>query len=173
MYKQYKLQKFNRSIHNRSNFDCKVEELNIYLKEKAGQEQDKHVSAIYIVTEKDNNAIIGYFTVSAGALKFHNLPEAMQRKLPKYEQIPIALLGRLAVDKHYQGIGLGKYLLVQALKKIYTHSTFIAIYAAVVDSKNEKTKNFYQKFGFKELNENGRKLFLPISSIEKLIISNK
>lgn len=90
------------------------------------------------------------------------------RKLPRYPILPGILLGRLAVDENYQGKKIGLFLLMDALKRSLTVSSQIDIVAVIVDAKNNKAASFYKHYGFVELPENNRRLFLPLSTIKQL-----
>jgi GNAT superfamily N-acetyltransferase len=74
------------------------------------------------------------------------------------------LLGRLAVDKHYQGQGLGSILLADAVKRVEQASSVLAVYAIVVDALNLNAARFYQQFGFIPFPDKPMKLFLPLES---------
>jgi len=93
------------------------------------------------------------------------LPEKPARKLPKHP-IPAALIGRLAVNRNAQGCGIGKMLLVDAIKRTLSVSDQIAIYAMVVDAINDNAKGFYEQFGFVRLSDDSSRLFLPLKSFE-------
>jgi GNAT superfamily N-acetyltransferase len=108
----------------------------------------------------DDNHIIGFYTLSASSVNVSDLPIELIKKLPKYPLIPVALLGRLAIDKKYQGQGLGDFLLIDALKRSLELSKQIGIMAVVVDAINESAYHFYQQYGFKRLTY--QRLFLPI-----------
>lgn len=89
--------------HDRKGFDCGVEALNRYLKQVAGQDQKRNLSKVYVFAEGES--IVGYYSLSAHSVSRENLPKGI--KLGGYQDIPFLLLGRLAVDKNYQGQGLG------------------------------------------------------------------
>jgi predicted GNAT family N-acyltransferase len=91
-----------------------------------------------------------------------DLPTEQKRRLPQYP-VPIALLGRLAVDKQYQGQRLGHVLLADAVQRIEQASEVLAVYAIVVEALNPSVAEFYQSFGFIPFTENPLKLFLPMS----------
>ena len=69
-------------------------------------------------------------------------------KLPRYPVMPATLIGRLAVDRHYQGRGYGEFLLVDALRRALISTLQIGSVAVVVDAKDDKSKAFYEHFQF-------------------------
>ena len=88
-----------------------------------------------------------------------DLPEEIANKL-KYKTIPAALLGRLAVDTNYHGMGYGKILLADAVKRIMRND--VAICTLLVDAKDDKAVEYYRQYGFKSLPVEKRKMFLLI-----------
>jgi GNAT superfamily N-acetyltransferase len=151
--------------HDRPNFNCGVSSLNNYIKKQAGQDVKRRISRVFVVsTQAQMNTIVGFYTLSSLAIVPSELPNEIAKKLP-VQPVPVALLGRLAVDQSAQGDGVGKLLLVDAIKRVLAVSDEIAIYAIVVDALNEKAQSFYERFGFLPLSAESRRLFLPLKSI--------
>jgi len=75
--------------------------------------------------------------------------------------VPVALLGRLAVARQFQGQGLGSILLADACKRVAAASKTLAVAALVVDAKSPKAAAFYQHFGFIELPGQPGRWMLP------------
>jgi GNAT superfamily N-acetyltransferase len=163
------IEQLDTVLHDRKSFDCGVEELNIFLKQHANQNQTKNISKTYVavvaVSTDDRKKIYGYYTLSAGHIQCDQLPENIKSKLPKYP-IPIGRIGRLAVDKEYKGQGIGGFLLHDALTNVLNIAGKIGIFAVVVDAKNDDAKTFYKKYGFIELQESELTLFLTIDTIK-------
>lgn len=152
--------------HNRNIFDCGRELLNNYLKNQAGQDIKRKLSACFVLAENQN--IIGYYTLSNNSVPLDHFHENIRRKLPKsYISIPVTLLGRLAIDKDHQGKGIGKILLVDALKRSYQTSKQIASFAVVTDPIDTEAENFYEKYGFIKLPDSG-KMFIAMKTLEEL-----
>ncbi|NDK97904.1 MULTISPECIES: GNAT family N-acetyltransferase [Photorhabdus] len=151
--------------HDRSSFHCGVSSLDNYIRKQARQDVKRRVSRVFVVADTEySNTIVGYYTLSTLSIELHQLPEAIARKLPRYP-VPAALLGRLAVDQAAQGHGIGKMLLVDAIKRTLAVSDEIAIYAIVVDAIDEQAQCFYEQFGFSLLSSGSRRLFLPLKPI--------
>lgn len=154
--------------HNRNEFDCGNELLNNYLKNQAGQDIKRKLSACFVLAEKETNNIQGYYTLSNNSIPLSSFPEQIQKKLPKsYVSIPTTLLGRLAIDKNSQGKGLGKILLIDAFKRSYEISKEIGSFAVVVDPIDREAELFYEKFDFIKLPDSG-KMFIATKTLEKL-----
>lgn len=157
--------------HHRDNFDCGIEDLNIFLKKYANQNQKNHISKTFVAVDENSpvvnqkKEILGFYTLATGEMNPDFLPKTFQH--PKYP-ISIAKLARLAVDLDHQGKNIGRILLNDALQKIKTASQMVGIFAVVVDAKDTRAKSFYQKYGFVEVMDSNLKLFMPMQLIEKL-----
>ena len=166
---KFRFEPLDKKVHNRAAFSCEHEALNVYLKERASQAVQKRVAAVYVLTP-DGKTIAGYYTLSQYTIEAGELPyEAVQRlRLPKYDELPATLLGRLARSKEFKGAGLGEILLMGALEKALLHSRNIASLAVVVDAKDEKARNFYLSYGFIDLPDHPNRLFMLMQTIEPL-----
>ncbi len=153
--------------HDRATFQCGVPELDAYLQTQANQDVRRKVAAVYVLTDCGNpSAIAGYYTLSSFAVETLNLPEATQKKLPRYPLTPATLIGRLARDLRCPGVG--ERLLVDACKRILLHAGQVASAAVVVDVKNETARRFYIKHGFLAFRRETGRLFLPMKVIQAL-----
>ena len=152
--------------HDRSGFDCGVEVLNHYLQRLASQDVKRRACAVYTASEAGSNRVIGYYTINASSAHFHELPEEVARKLPRYPDVPAFLIGRLAVSREVQGSGLGKILLMDALLRCLQLSDEVGASLVLVDAKDEQAAKFYRRHQFQELD--GKRLFLPLSVVAKL-----
>ncbi len=117
------------------------------------------------VSTDNPNIILGFYSLSASSIHFQELPHGLQKRIPRYP-VPVALIGRLAVDKKYQKRGLGKDLLIDALKKSVEISKSFGIFGVMVDAKDKEAKKFYEYFGFVSFVDNPNKLILPLETIK-------
>jgi ribosomal protein S18 acetylase RimI-like enzyme len=145
--------------HNRQGFDCGRQELNSWLLQVARQHQEKGLSKIFVATlPEEPDFICGYYALTLAELENRYLPDAMKKKMPR--RIPGVRLGRLAVDRKYQGKGLGELLLVDALNRahrIYTEAGGIGLF---VDAIDVRAADYYHRLGFKSSPDNPLLLFL-------------
>jgi len=154
--------------HDKTLFSCGVAALDQYLKTQASQDIKKNVAMTYVLTQRDIEQILGFYTISSIGIFPGELPDDVAKKLPRYPVLPGILLGRLAVDEGYRGNKIGTFLLLDALKRSLTVSYQIGIVAVIVDAKDEVAVDFYKHFGFISLPENNHRLFLPLSIIKRL-----
>lgn len=153
---------------DRSSFDCGEDQLNNFLKAKARQNQSLNFNKTFVAIQTGDKAkrVLGFYSLSMGEIELTSLPENLSKKLPKHP-VPVARMGRLAVDNSTKGQGLGKFLLVDAMKRVQSASELVGVYALLVDAKDNNAKSFYKKYGFIELADEPMALFLPLTSFPK------
>ena len=153
--------------HDRASFSCGVPQLDRYLGRQAGQDVRRRIAGVFVaVGATAPERILGFYTLRALAIAAAELPPEMARKLPKHP-LPAALIGGLAVDAAAQGTGIGKTLLMDAIHRALAVAKEIAVFAMVVDAKDENARRFYEGFGFIPLPETPNRLFLPLSSVAR------
>ncbi|MBU1223550.1 MAG: GNAT family N-acetyltransferase [Gammaproteobacteria bacterium] len=142
-------------------FRCGEPQLDAYIRRYASQDIRRGLTRVFVATpEQGPQRLAGFFSLSAGSVSAAILLDAMRRKLPHYP-VPVALLGRLAVDEGFQGQGLGAVLLADACLKVAQASAVLAVAGLVVDVKSETAAAFYKHFGFVALPGDPGRLLLP------------
>ncbi|MEI6334786.1 MAG: GNAT family N-acetyltransferase [Methylococcaceae bacterium] len=143
------------------NFNCGHSALDGYIRRYAVQDVKRDLARVFVASPEDDiNHLAGFFTLSAGSVNCSDLPEKLARKLPRYP-IPVALIGRLAVDQAFQGKGLGSILLAEACLKVKQASDSLAVVGIVVDAKDDSAAAFYRHFGFIALAGKSDRFLLP------------
>jgi len=164
----FKIEKLSKN-HKRGNFDCGNSVLNEFLKKYAFQNQNKYyVGTTYVIVDDDNN-VIAYITLSGVSIK-----KAILKEKYPYEELPALLIARLAVDKRFQKKGLGKKLLIFAIKKALKQAEEVGCIGIVVDAKEEAI-SFYEKYDFEKIKNIypvGQKMFLSMKTIKKGLKNN-
>jgi hypothetical protein len=162
-----------KPIHKKESFDCGNALLNNYLHKQARQDVDKRLAVCFVISDEATKAVIGYYTLSTSSVPLAWLPEKLVKKFPpSYADLPVTLLGRLAVDNSAKGNGLGEGLLLDALDRVlHVTITSIGSMAVVVDPIDDKAKRFYLKYGFIEIPDSGR-MFITMDTIQKLLKGN-
>ncbi len=162
----YRIETLSKA-HDRTAFSCGSKALDSYLQQQARQDAEKSVAAPFILTAPPDPKVLGYYTLSASLVNVSELPATALKKLPRYPQLPVTLLGRLAVDQSVKGKGIGQFLLMDALRRSLEASANIAAMSVVVDAKDDKAEAFYRHFGFLPLQAQ-RRLFLPMKTVAAL-----
>jgi predicted N-acetyltransferase YhbS len=154
---------FDRNV-DRSTFDCgKHEALNRYIRERAGQDEKRHLSRTFMFHE--SGQLVGYYTLASTSVALTDLDEAMTRKLPRYTYLPAILLSRLAVDKAQQGKGLGQRLVSDFFRRVYAILKHAGAAFIVVDAKDEDAARYYRGIGFVPVPNQALLLVLPTATI--------
>lgn len=152
--------------HDRSDFDCGEPALNSFLQRFARQQGSKDFSRTYVAAGQGESRIRGFYAVSAASVDFQNWPSHLH--LPRYP-IPVARIGRLAVDLREQGTGTGAALLQHGLRLAATLAEQVGLYAVVVDAKHEAAAAFYARFGFQRFVDHDLSLFLTTAMIRRAL----
>ncbi len=152
---------------NKKDFSCGKDMLDKYLHTQAGQDVKRKLCVVFVLFE--DTTIKGYYTLSTAAVPAELMPDTIRKKMPgSYKDLPVTLLGRLAVDIKFKGQGLGAILLLDALKRSFTIAgESLGSIGVIVDPLDEEAKVFYEKFGFILLPDSG-KMFLPMADVAQL-----
>ena len=155
------------SKHKKAKFSCGNEYLDNYIQKQAKQDIKRKLSACFVLSSEEDE-IQGFYTLSNAGIPREVIPEDIKKKLPRaYDSLPVTLLGRLAISEKNKGQGLGRLLLIDALKRSHDASKIIGSMAVVVDPIDENALQFYERFGFISLPDS-KKMFLSMKTIEKL-----
>jgi GNAT superfamily N-acetyltransferase len=157
---------FDSRLHDRSRFSCGSTDLDRYIREFASQDVRRDIARVFVAIAA-GSSVLGYYSLSAASYRRDDLPAEHAKRLPRYP-VPAALLGRLAVDESARGQGLGAHLLMDAIERVRLASETLAVHAIVVDALDHGAVAFYRKFGFSAFLEDDRRLFLPMSTIQRL-----
>jgi GNAT superfamily N-acetyltransferase len=151
--------------HDRKGFDCRSPELNEYLRRYARQNHESGGAKTFVAVLPNEPArILGYYTISPGAIEFTKVPATVTRRLGRYE-VPVFRLGRLAVDRSVQGSGLGGELLLAAGRRALSVAVEVGGVALAIDAKDERAAVWYERFGALRLLDDPLKLILPLKAI--------
>jgi GNAT superfamily N-acetyltransferase len=151
--------------HDLSQFDSGVPVLDDWLRQRALRNESRF-SRTYVVCE--GARVAGFYCISAGSVERARVPGKLRRNAP--ESVPVAVIGRLAVDRGYAGRGLGADLLADALRRIAGAASVIGIAAVLVQAKDETAKAWYlRQAEFMAFPEDGRVLWLPVEMVVGVI----
>jgi GNAT superfamily N-acetyltransferase len=153
--------------HDRNTFTCGQEALDCYLRSQVTEDIRRRIATCFVAIEQSSDRVAAFYTLAAASIPIADLPAEVSRKLLKYPTLPAVRIGRLAVDLDFRGKGLGAGLLADALRRILLSSA--AVFAIVVDAKDEEAVAFYRHHGFQTLIGQVRTLFLSIATAENTL----
>jgi GNAT superfamily N-acetyltransferase len=155
-----------RRDHPVEGFDCGREELNRYLLRYAWQNQQAVAAQTYLGVAGE--VIAGYHTLTVGQVILEHAPDRLKKGLAKYP-IPIMLLARLAIDRHWQGRGVGKALLRDAMQRTLQAADIAGIGAFAVHAKEEEMRRFYKHFDFAPSPADPMHLFVLLKDVRRVL----
>ncbi|MGH7125936.1 MAG: GNAT family N-acetyltransferase [Stellaceae bacterium] len=150
--------------HDRAAFSCGQSELDDWFRRRAGQDEKRNLARVFVASD-DAFGVVGFYSLSSFTLSITDLPDETARKLPRYAAIPAALIGRLARDERVRGQGVGDLLLSDAIRRTLAASNSIAVFAIVVDAKDDRAVTFYRRYGFQSFPLRPARLFLPTATV--------
>jgi ribosomal protein S18 acetylase RimI-like enzyme len=159
--------------HDRDGFDCGSEPLNLFLKQTARQHGERGISRTFVLVDEAAAApkpIVGFFSLNICQIKSESLTTQATKKLPR--DVAGVRLGRLAVAKATQRQGIGKTLLVAAMRKFIEIFNTAGGIGLFVDAKDQDAKRYYEQFGFVAMPSNELELFLPVKTIQEALASH-
>jgi GNAT superfamily N-acetyltransferase len=149
--------------HDRATFASGQPDLDDWFRRRAGQDESRNIARVFVAID-DDLGIVGFYSLSTFTLALDHLPEDLARKLPRYDAIPAARIGRLARDERVRGQRVGELLLADALRRILSAARAVAVFAVVVNAKDDTAAAFYRRFGFQPFPLHPRRLFLLTST---------
>lgn len=132
------------SLHQIETFDSGNSQLDEWLKRRALRNESEGASRTYVLC--DRQAVIAYYCLATGAIAQTAATGKVRRNMP--DPIPVMVIGRLACDRDWQGVGIGRALLRDAILRTLQAAEIAGIRAILVHAISEDAKQFYQKCGF-------------------------
>jgi len=153
--------------HNVDRFECGREQLNRWLRAYAGQGQRSDTARTFVACNRETTDVVGYYTLVASQVEHASATGGVRRGVSKRFPIPVCLIARLAVDHSAQGVGLGRSLLLDALRRADHASRSIAMRAVLVHALDEEAAAFYERFGFKPASAEPLTLMVPLEAVRR------
>lgn len=156
-----------RRDHRTEEFDCGQDDLNRYLDRYAWPNQQAVAAQTYVGLV--DHHIVGYHSLAVGEVKPEKVPGRIIKGLAKHA-VPIMLLARLAVDRRWQGYGVGKALLKDAMLRTLQAADIAGIRCIAVHAKDDQARAFYQHFDFIPSPTDPLHLFLLLKDVRRMIV---
>jgi GNAT superfamily N-acetyltransferase len=154
------------SKHDRASFDCGEAALNDFLRRHARQSHDKGAAKTFLaISNLDSKTIMGFYSLCPASLEYARVPEVVRKGLARHE-VPVFRLGRLAVNRTFQGQGLGGQLILAAGRRCVLAATEVGGVALLIDAKNERAAKWYASYGAIPLADTPLSLLLPLATVQ-------
>jgi GNAT superfamily N-acetyltransferase len=147
------------AAHLREDFDSGVASLDEWLRRRALANQASGASRVY-VTVDEARRVAGYYAISAASIAMMAATARLKRNMP--DPIPMALIGRLAVDRRWRGQGVGAGLLQDALGRIAAAAQVLGVRGVFVHALSDEAAAFYRRYGFEPAPGEPHLLALPL-----------
>ena len=144
--------------HELDLFQCGNTTLDEWLRRRARANQVSGASRTYVVA--DAMRVVGYYCLASGALDQTEAPSAIRRNMP--DPIPMAVLGRLAIDSNWQAKGIGVALLQDAVARTAQAAAIMGIRGILVHAISNEAKAFYERYGFRASPNNPMTLVMSL-----------
>ncbi|MEI7708811.1 MAG: GNAT family N-acetyltransferase [Chlorobium sp.] len=155
--------------HDRAAFDCGDAALNEFLLRHARNSHDKGGAKTFLaVDNSDGKKVLGFYSLTPACVAYKNTPEVVTKGLARHE-VPVFRLGRLAVDRSVQGMGLGGQLLLAAGRRCILVATQVGGVALLIDAKNDRVAEWYSSYGALPLLDAPHSLLLPLNTIYRAL----
>lgn len=148
-------------------FTSGADELDDWLVRFAYQNQRAGNATTYVAVR--DGQVIGYYALAMAGVEKKDAPERV-RKGGVPQQVPCLLLARLAVDLSEQGAGIGRGLLVAALRRAVAISDEVGVRALLVHARDEVARDFYVRHAeFRSSPTDDLHLFLLLKDVRRAI----
>ena len=152
--------------HAIETFESGTEALDVYLRRYALSNQNAGAAQTYIAVA--DARVVGYYSLSAASIEYADAPQRLRKGLARHP-VPVMLLARLAVDRAWQGRGLGAALLLDALRRTLAAADILGIRAIMVHAKDEPARRFYEHFDFDPSPVEPLQMFLLLKEVARLL----
>lgn len=151
--------------HDREAFDCEDEALNEFLRRYARKSHERGGAKTFLAIDDTDRTILGFYSLSPASVDYFRTPEIVRRGLARHE-VPGFRLARLAVDRSWQGQGIGGQLLLAAGRRCLLAAAEVGGVVLVIDAKNERVAAWYASYRAGPLLDAPLTLMLPLGTIE-------
>jgi GNAT superfamily N-acetyltransferase len=155
--------------HELEDFASGVGPLDDWLKRRGRANEAAGASRTYVVC--DGRRVVGYYSLAAGSVLHQIATGAVRRNMP--DPVPVALLGRLAIDRRWQGRGLGQALLRDAIVRVVGAAETIGVRALLVHAISDEARAFYERCGFRPSPVEPMTLMITINEARRVLAKGR
>jgi GNAT superfamily N-acetyltransferase len=159
------------ATHDRAALSCEEPRLTRFLQVQTLEEPQRFLGGVFVAREPSSRRVVGYYALSPYVIARRVLPTDIRRhpSMPRYDPYLAFLLGRLARDITFKGTRLGEFLLISALARALYYAGEIGGIALIVDTVNEKAREFYRRDHFTPIPDEEQKLFITMHDVRVTI----
>jgi GNAT superfamily N-acetyltransferase len=151
--------------HELEEFSSGVEPLDTWLQQRARTNEAGGASRTYVACQ--GGRVVGYYSLAAGSVLHHSATGRVRRNMP--DPVPAALLGRLAIDRGWQGRGLGAALLQDAVLRVVGAAESIGVRAILVHAISDEAKAFYEHWGLRPSPVDPMTLMITVEEAQRML----
>ena len=151
--------------HDIATFDSGVPELDTWLKRRAVANEASGASRTYVVSAEGR--VVGYYALATGAVAQRQATGNVRRNMP--DPVPVMVLGRLAIDRAYQGQKLGSALLKDALLRTLNAASIVGVRAVLLHAISADAKRFYERAGFSASPVDPMTMMITIADVKRAL----
>jgi GNAT superfamily N-acetyltransferase len=157
-----------RAEHDGSAFDSGEPALDEWLRKRALANEQSGASRTYVITTASR--VVGFYCLAAGSVAQQAATGHIRRNMP--EAIPVMIIGRLAIDHNFQGRGLGKALLRDAVLRTLQAAAIAGMRAILLHAISEDARLFYRHCGFSESPLDPMMMMISLAEAERILSGN-
>lgn len=147
-------------------FDCGEDALNRFLWRFALSSQLASTAQTYVGLA--DASVVGFYTLVVSEVACADAPERLTKGIARHP-VPLMLLARLAVDRNWQGKGLGAGLLKDVMRRTVQAADIAGIRTLAVHAKDEVARAFYRRFDFIDSPTDPLHLFLLLKDLRRYV----
>jgi hypothetical protein len=151
-------------------FSCGDPSLDRWITKESKIHNERNFVRLFCAHREGSSTIIGLYALSLKYESVDKLLDSEKHLVIDARNFPAIFIRCLAVARHLQRQGLGKFLLMDALVRAYNVSKNVSVFGVALTSLNENTTRLYQRYGFAVRDEvHNPTMILPIWSLWDLI----